>query len=52
MTRLLAIVILIALAFLFVRYNTNEKLQRWVVIVLSGAFVVYTAVLMITELVH
>ncbi|CAM2947598.1 hypothetical protein [Vibrio rarus] len=50
MTRLLAIVILITLAFLFIRYNTNEKLQKWVVIVLCSAFVIYSISLMVSEL--
>ncbi len=50
MTRLIAIVVLIAVAVLFVRYNTNEKLQRWVVIGLSSLIALYAVILMITEL--
>ncbi|GAD79224.1 hypothetical protein [Vibrio ezurae] len=52
MTRLIAIAVLAVLALLFVRYNTNEKLQKWVVIVLLGAFATYTAVLMMSELIR
>ncbi|WP_167515601.1 hypothetical protein [Vibrio taketomensis] len=50
MTRLIAIVFLIAIAFVLIRYRTNEKLQKYVVITLVGGFLVYTASLMITEL--
>ncbi|CAM3955538.1 hypothetical protein [Vibrio neonatus] len=52
MTRLIAIVVLGVLALLFVRYNTNEKIQKWVVIVLLGAFAIYTGVLMMSELIR
>ncbi|MGT0149355.1 hypothetical protein ACT691_05360 [Vibrio metschnikovii] len=37
MTRLIFIGVLIVLAFLLIRYGTNEKLQKWVVIVLLSA---------------
>ncbi|GAK83715.1 hypothetical protein JCM19238_1277 [Vibrio ponticus] len=50
MTRLIAIVFLIALAFVLVRYRTNEKLQKYVVITLLFGFLVYTASIMVTEL--
>ncbi|WP_164675278.1 hypothetical protein [Vibrio rhodolitus] len=50
MTRLIAIVFLIALAFVLVRYRTNEKLQKYVVITLLSGFLVYTASIMVTEL--
>ncbi|GAB2662279.1 hypothetical protein [Vibrio panuliri] len=50
MTRLIAIVFLIALAFVLIRYRTNEKLQKYVVITLISGFFVYTASIMITEL--
>ncbi|ANS85300.1 hypothetical protein RJD38_00045 [Vibrio scophthalmi] len=50
MTRLIAIVFLIALAYVLVRYRTNEKLQKYVVITLISGFVVYVTTLMITEL--
>ncbi|MGF1911801.1 hypothetical protein L4C38_20505 [Vibrio kasasachensis] len=50
MTRLIAIVFLIAIAFVFIRYRTNEKLQKYVVITLVSGFLVYASTLMITEL--
>jgi hypothetical protein len=52
MTRLLAIVFLAALAFVLIRYRTNEKLQKYVVITLISAFVLYTTSLVVTELLH
>ncbi|EGU41292.1 hypothetical protein VII00023_05717 [Vibrio ichthyoenteri ATCC 700023] len=52
MTRLIAIVFLIALAYVLVRYRTNEKLQKYVVVTLISGFLVYAATLMITELVR
>ncbi|MDE1232381.1 hypothetical protein [Vibrio aestuarianus] len=50
MTRLITIVVLIALAFILVRFRTNEKLQKGVVITLLSAFVIYTASIVIVEL--
>lgn len=50
MTRLIAIVFLLALAFVLFRYRTNEKLQKWVVIVIVSSFLLYTVSLMISEL--
>ncbi|AIU66573.1 hypothetical protein CKF94_06320 [Vibrio coralliilyticus] len=50
MTRLIAIVFLVALAFVLIRYRTNEKLQKYVVITLISGFLVYTATLVVTEL--
>ena len=50
MTRLIAIVFLLALAFVLFRYRTNEKLQKGVVIVIVSSFLLYTASLMIFEL--
>ncbi len=52
MTRLIAIVFLVALAFVFIRYRTNEKLQKYVVVTLLSGFFVYTAALMISELIR
>jgi Ca2+/Na+ antiporter len=52
MTRLIFIGVLIVLAFLLIRYGTNEKLQKWVVIVLLSAFALYTASLVVTELIR
>ena len=50
MIRLLAIAFLLALAFVLIRYRTNEKLQKWVIIGLVSAFVMYTITLIVTEL--
>ncbi|MDN3698304.1 MULTISPECIES: hypothetical protein [Vibrio] len=50
MTRLIAIVFLIALAFLLFRYRTNEKLQKGVVLSVIVGFLVYTASLVVSEL--
>jgi len=50
MTRLIAIVFLLALAFVLFRYRTNEKVQKWVVIVIVSSILLYTASLMISEL--
>ncbi|MFM2589755.1 hypothetical protein [Vibrio sp. TBV020] len=52
MTRLLAIVFLIALAYVLIRYRTSEKLQKYVVITLVSGFLIYTATLMVTELIR
>lgn len=52
MTRLIAIAVLIALAFVLIRYRTSERLQKWVVITLLSGFLVYTVSLMVTELVR
>ncbi|HFG2080494.1 TPA: hypothetical protein ACGF4M_002976 [Vibrio cholerae] len=52
MVRLIAIALLIALAFVLIRYRTNEKLQKGVVIVILATFVTYTAFLMISELIR
>ncbi|ERB62577.1 hypothetical protein ACK1CN_05255 [Vibrio coralliilyticus] len=50
MTRLIAIVFLVALAFVLIRYRTNEKLQKYVVVTLLSGFFLYTATLVVTEL--
>lgn len=50
MTRLITIILLIAIAFMFIRYRTNEKLQKGVVVSLLTAFVIYAASIVITEL--
>ncbi|WP_167522341.1 hypothetical protein [Vibrio atypicus] len=52
MTRLLAIAFLIALAFVLIRYRTSEKLQKYVVVTLLSSFFIYTAILMVTELIR
>ncbi len=50
MTRLIAIAFLIVFAYVLVRYRTNEKLQKYVVGTLISGLLIYTAMLMITEL--
>ncbi|MGO1191579.1 MULTISPECIES: hypothetical protein [Vibrio] len=52
MTRLIAIVIFIALAYLLIRYQANAKLQKWAVISLSGAFLIYLMYVVISELIR
>ncbi len=52
MIRLLAIGVLIVLAFVLFRYRTNEKVQKATVIILVGAFLIYTASLMVAELIR
>ncbi|MFL7866461.1 hypothetical protein [Vibrio cincinnatiensis] len=52
MGRLIAIGVLIVLAFLLIRYGTNAKLQKWVVIVLLTSFAFYTVSLVVTELIR
>jgi Ca2+/Na+ antiporter len=52
MTRLLAIAFLIAIAFVLIRYRTSEKLQKYVVITLVSSFLIYTATIMVTELIR
>ncbi|WP_295892643.1 hypothetical protein [uncultured Vibrio sp.] len=52
MTRLLAIVFISALAFLLIRYRTNEKIQKGIAVTLVVAFLLYTASIMVTELIR
>jgi hypothetical protein len=52
MTRLLAIVFISALAFVLIRYRTNEKIQKSVVVTLIVGFLIYTASIMVTELIR
>jgi uncharacterized membrane protein SirB2 len=52
MTRLLAIVVLIVFAFVLFRYRTNEKVQKATIIILIGAFLIYTASIMVAELIR
>ncbi len=52
MNRLIAIAVLIVLAFLLIRYGTNAKFQKWVVTTLVSAFVIYTVSVVIAELIR
>lgn len=50
MIRLIVIAVLILLAYFLLRYRTNEKIQKGVVVTLLGLFAIYTLVLVATEL--
>lgn len=50
MTRLLAIVALLALAVVLFKYRTNEKVQRGVVISAIIGLAVYTVIVVLSEL--
>ncbi|WP_202436400.1 hypothetical protein [Vibrio eleionomae] len=50
MTRLIAIVLLLAIAFLLIRYRTNARLQKGVVITIFSALILYTVSVVIMEL--
>jgi hypothetical protein len=52
MTRILTIVIFFTIAFLLIRYSTNEKVQKGVVIAVIIAIAVYTMVVMTSELIR
>ncbi|MDW6004068.1 hypothetical protein [Vibrio mangrovi] len=50
MVRLIAIVALIALAYLLVRYQTRENIQKGIIAVLCGAFAIYLITVVVIEL--
>ncbi len=52
MVRILAIFILIGIAFMLVKYRANQKLQKGVVVILVTIFALYTTVVVISELIH
>ncbi|MGL6172775.1 MAG: hypothetical protein ACRC1S_12975 [Vibrio sp.] len=52
MVRLIAIALLITLALVLIRYRTNEKLQKGVVMVSVMILVLYTTFLVISELIR
>ncbi|PJC87916.1 hypothetical protein CSW98_01990 [Vibrio sp. HA2012] len=52
MTRLFAIGVLIALAVLLFRYRTNEKIQTGVIIALITGIMLYTIIIVISELIR
>ncbi|WP_198599310.1 hypothetical protein [Vibrio sp. 10N.261.55.A7] len=52
MTRLLAIVFISALTFILIRYRTNEKVQKGIAVTLVVGFLLYTASIMVTELIR
>jgi hypothetical protein len=50
MVKLIAIVTLIAFAYVLIRYRTHEKLQKGIIIFLCGAFIVYLVTVVVIEL--
>ncbi|QIL84484.1 hypothetical protein G7083_00285 [Vibrio sp. HDW18] len=52
MVRLIAIALLITLALVLIRYRTNQKLQKGVVMVSVMILVLYTTFLVISELIR
>ncbi|NLS12491.1 hypothetical protein HGP28_06200 [Vibrio sp. SM6] len=52
MTKLVAMIVLAVVAFLFVRYRTSENLQKAVVLGLSFAFFIYIIGVVVMELVR
>ncbi|MCA2018661.1 hypothetical protein LDJ79_21275 [Vibrio tritonius] len=52
MTRLIAIAVLLVVAFLLVRYGTNARLQKGVVITVVAGLIIYTVSVVIMELLH
>jgi hypothetical protein len=52
MTRLIAIAAFIAVAILLIRYRTNKKVQHGVIIAAVIGMAVYTATLVISELIR
>ncbi|MFC3023947.1 hypothetical protein ACFODT_08925 [Vibrio zhugei] len=50
MTRLIAIAVLLIIAFVLVRYGTNARLQKSVVITVGLGLVLYVASVVIVEL--
>ncbi|MCE0492506.1 hypothetical protein [Vibrio salinus] len=52
MIRILAILVLIAVAYVLIRYDSNERLRKGVVTGILGALSVYIVIVVITELSH
>ncbi|MGL5336231.1 MAG: hypothetical protein ACRC9R_08845 [Enterovibrio sp.] len=52
MVRLIAIALLIALAFAWTRYHTNEKFQKGLIFAILGTFVTGATFLIISELIR
>ncbi len=50
MTKLIAIVVLVAIAVLFFRYRTNEKLQKGLILASIVGFIIYVVSVVVTEL--
>jgi len=52
MNRLIAIAVLVVIAYLLIRYGTNAKFQKWIVTTIVTAFVIYTVSVVIAELIR
>ncbi|QMV14472.1 hypothetical protein Vspart_01727 [Vibrio spartinae] len=52
MVRLIAIIVLIALAYVLVRYDTRENIQKGIIVVLCSAFVIYLIAVVVSELIR
>jgi len=52
MIQLLSIVVLIVLAFVLIKYKTNERLQKGIIIGILSVFILYLGILVITELIR
>lgn len=52
MIRLIAIGLLIVLAYLLIRYRASEKVQKGVVITLGAGLVLYAASVVVAELIR
>ncbi|MDN3609821.1 hypothetical protein ACODM8_13905 [Vibrio ostreicida] len=52
MTKLIALVFLLALAYVLIRYRTSEKLQKYVAGTLISGFLIYTTTLVVSELIR
>lgn len=50
MVRLIAIAALFIIAYLLVRYRTNEKLQKGLIGTIIGGFLIYMCYVVISEL--
>lgn len=51
MVRLITIFVLVLLAYFLLRYRTNEKIQKGIVVTVLGIFAAYTILLVASELI-
>ncbi len=52
MIRILAIILLIAVAYVLIRYDSNERLRKGVVVTILGSLLIYIVFVVIAELAH
>jgi hypothetical protein len=52
MIRLLMIALLIAIAYILLRYRSNARVQKWAVLGLLSGFIIYIVAVVIAELMH